>query len=49
MDKGKGKTKIEEVATMNKFNALEVEEVQNPPLQITEGKGEDHSNGKKME
>lgn len=49
VDKGKGKTKTEEVATMNKFNALEVEEVQNPPLQITEGKGEDHSNGKKME
>ncbi|OIS96968.1 hypothetical protein A4A49_18465 [Nicotiana attenuata] len=49
VDKGKGKTKVEEVTTRNKFNALEVEEVQNPPLQITEGKGEDYSNGKKKE
>ncbi|OIT34864.1 hypothetical protein A4A49_06449, partial [Nicotiana attenuata] len=48
-DKGKGKTKLEEVATKNKFNALEVEEAHQPILQITEGKGEDLSNGKKKE
>ncbi|OIT02537.1 hypothetical protein A4A49_18734 [Nicotiana attenuata] len=44
-EKGKGKAKLEEVGTKNKFNALEVEEVHQPTLQITEGKGEDHSNG----
>ncbi|OIT00548.1 hypothetical protein A4A49_05511 [Nicotiana attenuata] len=49
VDKGKGKTKIEEVATKNKFSALEVEEVMNPSLQIIEGKGEDRNNGKKKE
>ncbi|XP_019240366.1 PREDICTED: uncharacterized protein LOC109220355 [Nicotiana attenuata] len=43
-DKGKGKAKLEEVVIKNKFNALEVEEVYQPILQITEGKGEDHSN-----
>ncbi|OIT18961.1 hypothetical protein A4A49_42929, partial [Nicotiana attenuata] len=48
-DKGKGKAKHEEVATKNKFNALEVEEAHQPILRITEGKGEDHSNGKKKE
>ncbi|XP_070039211.1 uncharacterized protein [Nicotiana tomentosiformis] len=48
-DKGKGKAKVEEVATKNKFNALEVEEVHQPTLQMTEGKGEDHNNGKKKE
>ncbi|OIS96381.1 hypothetical protein A4A49_42422 [Nicotiana attenuata] len=48
-DKGKGKAKREEVATKNKFNALEVEEVHQPILQITEGKGEDHSKGKEKE
>ncbi|OIT00819.1 hypothetical protein A4A49_20226 [Nicotiana attenuata] len=48
-DKGKGKDKLEEVATKNKFSALEVEEVHQPTLQITEVKGEDHSNGKKKE
>ncbi|OIS99687.1 hypothetical protein A4A49_25797 [Nicotiana attenuata] len=48
-DKGKGKAKLEEVATKNKFNALEVEEAHQPILQITEGKGEDLSNGKKKE
>ncbi|OIT21327.1 hypothetical protein A4A49_34708 [Nicotiana attenuata] len=48
-DKDKRKAKLEEVATKNKFNALEVEEVHQPTLQITEGKGEDHSNGKKKE
>ncbi|OIS96088.1 hypothetical protein A4A49_10501 [Nicotiana attenuata] len=48
VNKGKGKAKFEEIATKNKFNALEVEEVQNPPLQITEGKGEDHNKGKKV-
>ncbi|OIT18939.1 hypothetical protein A4A49_43018 [Nicotiana attenuata] len=49
VDKGKGKAKLEEVAIKNKFNALEVEEVRQPILQITEGKGEDLSNGKKKE
>ncbi|OIT29846.1 hypothetical protein A4A49_57056, partial [Nicotiana attenuata] len=48
-DKGKGKAKLEEVATKNKFNALEVEEVHQPILQITEGKGEDLSNVKKKD
>ncbi|OIT03890.1 hypothetical protein A4A49_10371 [Nicotiana attenuata] len=48
-EKRKGKAKLEEVATKNKFNALEVEEVHQPILQITEGKGEDHSNGKEKE
>ncbi|OIT03807.1 hypothetical protein A4A49_14575 [Nicotiana attenuata] len=48
-DKGKGKAKLEEVETKNKFNSLEVEEVHQPTLQITEGKGKDHSNGKKKE
>uniref|UniRef100_A0A1S3Y8I6 DUF4283 domain-containing protein n=1 Tax=Nicotiana tabacum TaxID=4097 RepID=A0A1S3Y8I6_TOBAC len=48
-DKGKGKNKVEEVTMKNKFDKLEVEEIQNPPLQITEGKGEDHDNGKKKE
>ncbi|XP_070057923.1 uncharacterized protein [Nicotiana tomentosiformis] len=48
-DKGKGKAKVEEVATKNKFNTLEVEEVHQLTLQITEGKGEDHNNGKKKE
>ncbi|OIT06931.1 hypothetical protein A4A49_03443 [Nicotiana attenuata] len=43
-DKGKGKAKFEEVVTKNKFNALEVEEVHHPTLQITEGEGEDHGN-----
>ncbi|OIT33577.1 hypothetical protein A4A49_09466 [Nicotiana attenuata] len=47
VDKGKEKTKFDEFTTKNKFNALEVEEVMNPPLQITEGKGEDHNNDKK--
>ncbi|OIS95873.1 hypothetical protein A4A49_00859 [Nicotiana attenuata] len=47
VNKGKGKAKFEEIATKTKFNALEVEEVQNPILQITEGKGEDHNNGRK--
>lgn len=48
-DKGKGKTKLEEVTTRNKFNELEVEEVTNPPLQITEGKGDDQFSGNKKE
>ncbi|OIT22658.1 hypothetical protein A4A49_38620 [Nicotiana attenuata] len=48
-DKGRGKAKLDEVATTNKFNELEVEEVHQPTLQITEGKGEDHINGKKKE
>ncbi|OIT36101.1 hypothetical protein A4A49_10446, partial [Nicotiana attenuata] len=48
-DKGKGKAKLDEVATKNKFNALEVEEAHQPILQITKGKGEDLSNGKKKE
>ncbi|OIT31045.1 hypothetical protein A4A49_39323, partial [Nicotiana attenuata] len=45
-DKGKGKAKLEELATKNKFNALEVEEVHQPILQLTEGKGD---NGKEKE
>ncbi|OIT38514.1 hypothetical protein A4A49_05993 [Nicotiana attenuata] len=48
-DKGKGKAKLEEISTKNKFNALEVEEVPNPILQITEGKGEENTNDNKKE
>ncbi|OIT30573.1 hypothetical protein A4A49_12600 [Nicotiana attenuata] len=46
-DKVMGKAKVDAVATKNKFAALELEEVDQPTLRITEGKGEDKGNDKK--
>ncbi|OIT37141.1 hypothetical protein A4A49_01016 [Nicotiana attenuata] len=41
-DNGKGENKIEAVATENKFDVLEVEEIDQPTLRITYGKGDDN-------
>lgn len=43
----KGKTKVDALATKNKFDALEVEEIDQPTLRITGSKGNDKVNEKK--
>lgn len=37
----KGKNEVEAVATKNKFDAFEVEEIEQPTLRINNGKGDD--------